>query len=101
MVLTFQLAIRRAGGFDTVLIVLVGADILLTCQDKSLSFTHPVKQMSVDGTAPYWLGAAQLAAGGSCPVRYEDLSHRRKWPLALVSYVNRIELITGNCHSPF
>ena len=32
--------------------------------------------------APYWLGATQLKAGGSCQMRCDDLSHRREKPLA-------------------
>lgn len=59
-----------------------------------------MKQAGSGGTAPYWLGAAQLEAGGSCPVRCNDLSHRRKRPLALESYANQTELITGNCLFP-
>jgi len=29
---------------------------------------HPMKKANRGRTAPYWLGAAQLKAGGSCPV---------------------------------
>ena len=32
-----------------------------------------------------WLGAAQLQAGGSCPVRCNDLSHHQKQPLAFLT----------------
>ena len=38
-----------------------------------LSPTHPVEQASHGGAAPYWLGAAQLEAGGSCPVKLRGL----------------------------
>ena len=34
----------------------------------------PNRMADHGGTAPYWLGAAQLEAGDSCPVRSEDLS---------------------------
>ena len=51
------------------------------------------------GTAPYWLGTAQLEVGGSCPVRSEDLSHRREQPLAPFSTPIERWLITGNCCS--
>ena len=32
-----------------------------------------------------WLGAAQLEAGGSCPVRCSDLFHHQKQPLAFLT----------------
>ena len=48
------------------------------------------------GAAPYWLGAAQVEAGGSCPVRSEDLSHCREQPLAQCSTPVERWLITGN-----
>ena len=43
---------------------------------------HAVRQTKCGKTAPIWLGAAQLEVGGSCPVRSEDLSNRRKQLLA-------------------
>jgi len=46
---------------------------------------HPMKKANRGGTAPYWLGAAQLKAGGSCPVGLEGPSRRRERPLALHS----------------
>ena len=52
------------------------------------------------GTAPYWLGAAQLEAGDSCPVRSENLSHRREQPLAPCATPIERWLITGICCSP-
>ena len=59
---------------------LLGAWVLQpACQNVTfLSPTHPVGQASCGGTAPNWPGAAQLEAGGSCPVRRDGLSHRRK-----------------------
>ena len=41
---------------------------LLVCRDGPLSSKHPVEQASNDAAAPYWLGAAQLEAGGSHPL---------------------------------
>ena len=43
----------------------------------TLNPAHPVRLTDRGGAAPYWLGTAQLKAGGSCPVRCDDLSHRR------------------------
>ena len=45
--------------------------------------------------APYWLGATQLKAGGSCQMRCDDLSHRREKPL-LASRSAPIEQETYN-----
>ena len=58
---------------------------------------HPMKQADCGGTTPYWLGAAQLKAGDSFPVRFENLSHHWKQPLA--SWWPPIEqwLIISNC----
>ena len=44
--------------------------------------THTLRLKDLGGAPPYWLGAAQLKAGGSCPMRCDDLSHCRKLPLA-------------------
>lgn len=44
----------------------------------SLSSTHPVKQVGCDGTTPNWLWTAQHEADGSCPVKCNGLSLRRK-----------------------
>lgn len=43
--------------------------------------THPVRLTGRGGAASYWQGATQLKAGGSCPMRCDDLSHRPKQPL--------------------
>ena len=32
-----------------------------------------------------WPGAAQLEAGGSCPVRHDDISHFQNQPLAFLT----------------
>ena len=61
---------------------------------------HPMRMADRGGTAPYWLRAAQLEAGDSCPVRSEDLSHRREQPLAPCSTPIERWLITGICCSP-
>lgn len=44
--------------------------------------THPVRLTGRGGAASYWQGATQPKAGGSCPMRCDDLSHRPKQPLA-------------------
>ena len=62
----------------------------------SLSPTHPMRVAECGGTAPYWLGAAQLEAGNSCPVRSKDLSHRQEQPLAPCSTPVKRWLITGD-----
>ena len=61
---------------------------------------HPMRMADRGGTAPYWLEAVQLEAGHSCPVRSEDLSHRREQPLALCSTPVELWLIIGLCCSP-
>jgi len=83
MVRTFQQASLSAGLFFF-FILLSGAGIYSSRVRRfnALSSTHPVEQANCGGTAPYWLGAAQLEAGDSCPMRRDDLSHRRKQPLA-------------------
>ena len=58
-----------------------------------------MKKANRGGTAPYWLGAAQLEAGGSCPVGLEGPSHRRERPLALHSTPVEQQLNAGNCRS--
>ena len=64
----------------------------------SLIPMHPERMADRGGTAPYWLWAAQLEVGDSCPVRSEDLSHRRKQPLAPCSTPIERWLITGICY---
>ena len=52
MVLTFQLAIRKVGTFLTFFFVLLGAVFQSTCQAKTLSSKHPLKQVDRGRTAP-------------------------------------------------
>ena len=61
---------------------------------------HPMRMADRGGTVPYWLGAAQLEAGDSCPVRYEDLSHHREQPQAPCSTPIKRWLRTGIRCSP-
>ena len=61
-----------------------GGGLLACCHGCSLLFRwfltsiHALRMADRGETAPYWLGAAQLEAGDSCPVRSENLSHRRE-----------------------
>ena len=41
-----------------------------------------------------WLGTAQLQVGGSCPVRYNDLSHHQKQSLAFLTICQ----LDGTCN---
>ena len=66
MVRMFQLAIQRAGVF---VVFAFDCEYVLACGEGPLSSTHPVEQARNDGAAPYWLGAAQLEAGGSHPMK--------------------------------
>ena len=81
IVLTFHVPIFRAGVF-IFLFLMLGAKLSNRLSVFTLSPTHPVRLMVCGEAAPYWLGAAQLEAGGSCPVGYGGPSHRRKRPLA-------------------
>ena len=58
--------------------LLPGAQLSIRWSVFTLNPTHLVRLTDRGGAAPYWLGTAQLKAGSSYPVRYEDLSHRRK-----------------------
>lgn len=62
--------------------LLPGAELTVRLSVFTLNPTHPVRLTDRGGAAPYWLGTAQLKAGDSCPVKYDDFSHRRKQPLA-------------------
>ena len=53
-----------------------------TCR-RILILIHPKRKADHGGTAPHWLGAAQLEVGDSCPMWCEDLFHRWKQPLKL------------------
>ena len=61
-----------------------------------LILMHPMRKADRGGTALYWLGAAQLEAGSSCPMGHKDPSHRRKQSLAPRSTPTELWLITGN-----
>ena len=80
--------------------------VVAWCQGSSLLFgwsfipMHPTRMTDRGGTAPYWLGAAQLEAGDSCPVRSEDLAHRREQPLTPCPTPVERWLITGIHCSP-
>ena len=79
IVLTFHVPNFRAEVFIN---LLPGAQLSIRLPIFTLNPKHLVRLTDRGGAAPYWLGTAQLKAGGSCPVRYDDLSHRRKQPLA-------------------
>ena len=79
IVLMFHVPNFRAGVF---IFLLPGAQLSICLLVFTLNPTHPVRLMERGGAAPYWLGTAQLKAGGSCPVRSDDLSHHRKQALA-------------------
>ena len=72
----------RDGLFFLEVIVLLGAIVAICLCDFVLVPMHPMKTADRGGTVPYWLGAAQLEADGSCPVDYDLSSHRREQPLA-------------------
>ena len=81
MVLTFQVPSLSAGTLCFPF-VLFGAMITIHLSGFFHKPHAPNEADKLGGTAPIWLGAAQLEAGGSCLVRSEDLTHRRKQPLA-------------------
>ena len=84
MVFTFQVPSLSAGTL-CFLFVVFGAMITIRLSGVVNKPNATMRQTNCGGTAPIWLGAAQLEAGGNCPVRSEDLSHRRKQPLASCS----------------
>ena len=67
--------------FVFVFFLLIISFVVAWCHVSSLLFgwsliaMHPMRMADRGGTAPYWLGAAQLEAGDRCPLRSEDLSH--------------------------
>ena len=79
-VLMFHVPIFRAGVFF--LFLMLGTRLLNHLSVFTLNPTHPLRLMVHGGAAPYWLGAAQLEAGSSCPVKCNGPSHRWKQPLA-------------------
>ena len=88
----------RAGlFFDVFLLLLPGVvvdDLLLRCS-PNLHAPNEESRPWQDNTL--LTGGCQLEAGGSCPMRHEDLSHHRKQPLALHSTPIEWWLITGIC----
>ena len=84
MVLTLQVPSLSAGTLYFPF-VLFGAMITIRLSGVVHKPHAPNEADELWRTSPIWLGAAQLEAGGSCPVRFEDLSHRRKQPLARCS----------------
>ena len=78
IVRTFHVPNFRAGVF---IFLLPGCQLSICLSVFTLNPTHPLRLTDRGGAASYWLGTAQLKAGGSCPVRYDDLSHRLKHPL--------------------
>ena len=74
IVLTFQVPSLSAGTLCFPF-VLFGAMIAIRLSGVVHKPHAPMGQTNCGGTAPIWLGAAQLEAGGSCAMRSEDLSH--------------------------
>ena len=56
---------------------------------QTLSSRHPLKQADRGGSTPYWLGAAQLEAGGSCPVGLRGSLPPSKTTRSVQLYANR------------
>jgi len=74
MVWMFQHPRLRAGlnfnPFFFLGVLLLGAEIEV-CLSDFLIPMHPMRKADRGGKASYWLGTAQLKAGGSCPMRWE------------------------------
>ena len=81
MVLTFQVPSLSAGTLCFPF-VLFGAMITIRLTGVVHKPQAPNEADELWRDSTYLARAAQLEAGGSCPVRSEDLSHRRKQPLA-------------------
>ena len=79
IVLTFQVSNFRVEIFFA---LFLGAQFTIRFSVFVLSPTHLVGLANRGGTAPYWLGAAQLEAGRSCPMEHDGSCHRQKQPLA-------------------
>ena len=96
---TFQHSGFKTGVFDNFV-----CGCLVPCFQSAFRLSlipmHPMRIADRGGTAPYWLGVAQLEAGDSYPVRSEDLPHSREQPLAPCSKPIELWLITGICGSP-
>ena len=75
---------RCQRAWKTILLVVAlchGCSLLFGC---SLIPMHPMRMADCGGTAPYWLGAAQLEAGNSCPARSNcwlvvNIKHDTPW----------------------
>ena len=95
MVLTSLLAMQRAGisfaSFVCLVVVCRSA-----CGADALSSIH---QADRGGSVPYCLGAAPLEAGGNRSMGCNDPYHRRRQPVAPVSYANLIGLINRKAAS--
>lgn len=68
MALIFHFPSLRAGLF-CFLFPLPGAWLLIRFWVFGLISTHPVEQVDRVGTAPIWLGAANLVASSCCPMK--------------------------------
>ena len=90
MIRTFQLAKCRAGIFFSY--SFAWCDVAIFLLSFTLSSKHPLKQADRGGSAPYWLGDAQLEADGSGPLGHDDPSHRRRQPVASYPSPNRLDL---------
>ncbi len=90
-VLTFQLAKRRAGVFF-LRVFFPGAEEVARLLRELYKLHAPSEAGRPWRDSTLLAGGCPAWAGGSCPMRYNDLSHRQKWPLALVSYANQMSL---------
>ena len=96
IVLTVHVPNFRAGVF---IFLFPGAQLSIHLV-FTLNATHPVRLTDSGRAAPHWLGTAQLKAGGSCPVRCDDLSHRLKQPLASDSTPTELQTYNLDCYFP-
>jgi len=61
---------------------------------------HPMKNADRGGTTSYWMGAAQLEVGGSCPVRFANLRGQGLYSLGPVPSQKLYEQIEYNDELP-
>ena len=84
MVWTFEHPSLRAVFFLFIFLcdkkVLLSGKEVTICLSVLLILIHLKRKVDHSGTAPHYLGAAQLEAGDSCPMWCEDLFHRWKEP---------------------
>ena len=85
IILTFHHPSFKTGPFLMISFVVAWCHGSRLLFEWSLIPMYPMRMEDSGGTAPYWLGAAQLEAGDSCPVRSEPIE---RW------------LVTGICCSP-